>query len=268
MLGNEVPVGPTAVVDPGYDIAFRAGFNYALNPGASIAAQYTRLRNDTDNAVTVNAPTVLRSLVSHPLGANAATDTLDASATLDTELDQIDVDFRSLWMGCECNCAYAVSWLVGATAAHLDQSFAANYVTINTTTVSTDVEFQGVGMRFGLQGERFFPASGIFVYGSGISSFLFGDFDTTYAQVNSLNGTEAFTSWSAGRIVPVFDFEAGAGWMGVNRHLRLSAGYRMSTWFNVVKTEDWIWAVQNHDFTNLDGTLTFDGLVGRAEWLF
>jgi hypothetical protein len=35
-----------------------------------------------------------------------------------------------------------------------------------------------------------------------------------------------------------------------------------------VKTEDWIWAVQNNDFRNLDGTLTFDGLVGRAEWLF
>ncbi len=269
VLGNEVPVGPVAVVDPGYDIAFRAGFSYALNPGASLVAQYTRLRSDTDDSVTVNAPIVLRSLVSHPLGANAATDTLDASATLDTELDQIDVDFRSLWLGCECpSCAYSLSWLVGATAARVDQSFAADYATIGVTTVSTDVEFQGVGMRFGLEGERIFPASGLFVYGSGISSFIFGEFDTTYSQVNSLNGTEAFTSWNAGRIVPVLEFEAGAGWLGVNRHLRLSAGYRVTTWFNYVKTDDWIRAVQNHDFTNMDGTLTFDGLVGRAEWLF
>ncbi|MEX0643069.1 MAG: Lpg1974 family pore-forming outer membrane protein [Pirellulales bacterium] len=268
VLGNEVPVGPVAIVDPEYDIAFRAGLNYALNAGASLRGQYTRIHNSVDNEVTVDAPTVLRSLVSHPLGANAATDTLDASATLDTNLDQIDVDFRSLWMGCECNCAYAISWLVGVSAAKLDQDFSANYETIGVTNVATAVEFQGVGMRFGLEGERFFPANGLFVYGSGITSFMFGDFDASYAQVNSLNGTEAFTSWSAGRIVPVFDLEAGAGWMGVNRHLRLSAGYRMTTWFNVVKTEDWIWAVQNHNFTNLDGTLTFDGLVGRAEWLF
>jgi hypothetical protein len=65
VLGNEVPVGPTAVVDPDYDIAFRAGFNLALNQGASLAAQYTRLRSDTADARTVTAPTVLRSLVSH-----------------------------------------------------------------------------------------------------------------------------------------------------------------------------------------------------------
>lgn len=268
ILGNEIPVGPTAIVDPGYDIAFRAGFNYAFNPGASLRGQYTRLRSDEDSAVTVEPPTVLRSLVSHPLGANAATDTLDASATLEVELDQIDVDFRSLWLGCECNCAYAVSWLVGVTAARVDQYFAANYETIGSTNVATDVEFSGVGMRFGLEGERHFPATGLFVYGSGISSFIFGDFDATYAQVNSFNGTEAMTSWTAGRIVPVLEFEAGAGWLGVNRHLRLSAGYRVSTWFNFVKTDEWIRSVQNDQFTNLDGTLTFDGLVGRAEWLF
>jgi hypothetical protein len=99
-------------------------------------------------------------------------------------------------------------------------------------------------------------------------NFLFGEFDASYRQANSFDGVLAATSWSAGRIVPVVDFEFGAGWLGVNRHLRLSAGYRVSTWFNVVKTEDWIWAAQNHDFRNLDGTLTFDGLVGRAEWLF
>lgn len=268
VLGNEVPVGPVALVDPGYDIAFRAGLNFALDQGSSIAAQYTRLSSETQNAATVTAPTVLRSLVSHPLGANAASDTLDAAASLNIYLDQIDVDFRSLCFGCECNCAYAVNYLVGANYASLDQEFGSSFVTIGTTNVNTDIQFNGVGMRFGLQGERFWPSREIFVYGTGVTNFMFGEFDATYAQVNSFNGTEAATSWTAGRIVPVLDFEVGAGWLGVNRHLRLSAGYRVSTWFNVVKTEDWIWAVQNHDFRNLDGTLTFDGLVGRAEWLF
>ena len=71
VLGNEVPVGPVAVVDPSYDIGFRAGGNFALSPGASLAAQYTRFRSEDSNSVTVTAPDVLRSLVSHPLGANA-----------------------------------------------------------------------------------------------------------------------------------------------------------------------------------------------------
>ena len=89
-----------------------------------------------------------------------------------------------------------------------------------------------------------------------------------YSQVNSFNGVEAMTSWNAGRIVPALELEAGAGWIGVNRHLRLSAGYRMVAFFNMVKTDQWIRGVQNHDFTSMDGTLTFDGLVARAEWLF
>ncbi len=42
----------------------------------------------------------------------------------------------------------------------------------------------------------------------------------------------------------------------------------MSTWFNVVKTEDFINAVQNSDFDDLSGILTFDGLVARATWEF
>ena len=268
VLGNEVPVGPTAVVDPDFDISFRVGFNLAIDQGSSVAAQYTQLRSESANAVTVVAPTVLRSLVSHPLGANAATDTLDAAAALDINMDVIDVDFRSLWYGCECNYAYAINYLVGAQYATLDQEFASSFVTIGTTTVNSNVEFSGIGMRFGMQGERLWPKPSIFVYGTSVVNFLFGEFDASYVQANSFNGVEAATSWTAGRIVPVVDFEFGAGWLGLNRHLRLSAGYRVSTWFNVVKTEDWIWAAQNHDFRNLDGAMTFDGLVGRAEWMF
>jgi hypothetical protein len=268
VLGNEVPVGPTAVVDPDYDISFRVGFNIAIDQGSSVAGQYMRLRSDTTDAVTVVAPIVLRSLVSHPLGANAATDTLDAAAALDINLDVIDVDFRSLWYGCECNYAYAINYLAGAQYATLDQNFASTFETIGTTSVNSNVDFSGIGLRFGIEGERLWPKVGVFVYGTSVVNFLFGEFDANFVQANTFNGTEAFTSWSAGRIVPVVDFEFGAGWLGVDRHLRLSAGYRVSTWFNVVKTEDWIWAAQNHDFRNLDGTLTFDGLVGRAEWLF
>jgi hypothetical protein len=272
VLGNEVPVGPVAVVDPGYEIAFRAGLNMALDSCNSIRGQYAWLRDDVSDAVTVNAPVILRSLVSHPLGANAATDTLDARASLQTDLDEIDVDFRSLLIGCDysaqSNCAYAINWLVGVSANRFDQSFTGTYQTIGTTTVATDVEFQGIGMRAGLEAERLFPQTCVFIYGAGTGSSLFGEFDTSYLQSNSFNGVEATTSWNAGRIVPVLEFELGAGWLGPNRHLRLSAGYRVSAWFNAIRTDDWISAVQNNNFTNMNSTITFDGLVARAEWLF
>jgi len=268
LLGNEVPVGPAAVVDPEYDINFRVGANVALDKGSSIRGQYTRLRFDDEHAVTVTAPDLLRSLVTHPLGANTATDRLDASATLDYELDIVDLDYRGLWYGCECNCAYAINYLGGAEYATLDQIFSSTFATVGSRSVDTAIDFTGVGMRLGLEGERYFPHSGFFVYGNGITTLLFGEFDATYTQRDAFNVIEATTAWSAGRIVPVLEMELGAGWLGVNRHLRLSAGYRVSAWFNVVTTDEWIWAVQNSDFRNMNGTLTFDGIVGRAEWIF
>lgn len=268
ILGNEVPVGAVAIVDPDYDIAFRAGFNLALDKGSSLVAQYTRLKSETSSSATVVAPTILRPLVTHPLGANAASDTLDASATQDIDLDRFDIDFRSLMFGCECASSYAINYIIGAEYGKLDQRFDSSFITLGTTTVDTRVDFSGIGMRFGLTGERFWPHSGAFVYGSGVSNFLFGDFDAFYTQTNSFNGVVAATSWTGGRIVPILDFEVGAGWLLVNRQLRLSAGYRINTWFNIVKTDEWINAVQANEFTNMDGTMTFDGLVARAEWMF
>ena len=273
-LAEFEPQGPIAVVDPDYEPAFRVGGNLAVSDGNSIAVQYTRLQSESASSAAAGAGNVLFPLVTLPESPLDLINTVDASSLLNIDLDLIDVDFRGLWAGCECNdYAFAVNYLGGVQYAMLDQVFHADFVVDadNAITVDSDIQFDGVGMRLGLQGERFFPNSGLFVYGSGITSVLFGEFDASYRQVeleDNETEVEGFTSWNAGRVVPVVDLELGAGWLGVNRHLRLSAGYRVSTWFNVVKTEDWIWAVQNNDFRNLDGTLTFDGLVGRAEWLF
>ncbi len=274
-----LPAGPVAVVDPDYEPAFRVGGNWAVGDGNSLAAQYTRFRSEASSSATAAAPVSLLSLISVPPETLLAT---DASALLEIDFDLVDVDFRGLWAGCECSdYAYAVNYLAGVQYATLDQRFQSSFTTPGVppippvafppdiiTNVNTDIQFDGIGMRLGLQGERFFPSSGLFVYGSGVTSILFGEFDASYIQDSTNNALDATTSWSAGRVVPVVELELGAGWLGVNRHLRLSAGYRVSAWFNVVKTEDWIWAVQNNDYRDLDGTLTFDGVVGRAEWLF
>jgi hypothetical protein len=275
------PVGPVAVVDPDYEPAFRVGGNWAVHEGNSIAAQYTRLRVEATSAAAAGAGTVIFPLVALPEELSDI-NFESASARLDIEVDQVDVDFRGLWAGCECNnYAFAVNYLAGAQYAMLDQSFAATYVfeedgefpVFESTSVDSAIRFDGIGMRLGLQGERYFPNSGVFVYGSGVTTILFGEFDASFRQAETEDEEDVpvvanFTSWSAGRVVPVVDLELGAGWLGVNRHLRLSAGYRVSAWFNVVTTDDWIWAVQNSDFRDMDGTLTFDGLVTRAEWLF
>jgi hypothetical protein len=265
VLGNEVPVGPTAVVEPDYAPSFRVGASFACDCGNSIVGQYTRLRSSGDDAQTVTAPVVLRSLVTHPLAANAATDTLDASATLDINLDIADLDYRGLIYA---QTPQTFGFVAGAQYARLEQQFAGRFETPGVTTVNSQIDFDGAGIRLGLEAERFWPDTGLSAYGTGIVNLLVGTFDATYVQNDTFNQVEAFTSWSAGRIVPVIDLEIGVAWLGLGRHLRLSAGYRVSAWFNVVKTEDFIQAAQANDFRNLDGTLTFDGLVARAEWNF
>ena len=270
-LGQEVPFGPVAVVDFEFEPAFRAGFKLRLHEDSSLAAQYSYLRTTASDSATVIAPLVLRSLVSHPGAANTATDTLDANATHGIDYDLIDADFRALVDGCEicdAECAHAINVILGGRYVRLDQQFQSNFAVLGINSVNTNVDFEGGGIRMGVEGERHATRRGFFAYGKGIGNLMVGRFKADYLQVNSISGNEAITSYETGRVVPSVDLEVGVGWVAPRRRLRLSAGYMASWWFNVVKTEDFINAVQNHMFHDPTGVLTFDGLTTRAEWQF
>ena len=271
-LGDEVPIGPVAIVDQEFEPGFRTGAVFRLTDGASIRGQYSYFRSNASASATILGPNVLRSLVTHPNVANAATDTLDASAQHDINFDLIDTDYRGLILGCEsctdCRCAIMVNGIVGGRYANLEQQFRSTFSVTGTRTVDTNIDFDGGGIRLGIEAEHHATTNGLYVYGSGITNLMVGEFTADYRQVHSINGQEAFTSWKAGRIVPTLDLELGFGWVGPRRRLKFSGGYLVSTWFNVVKTEDFINAVQNSDFDDLSGILTFDGLVARATWEF
>jgi hypothetical protein len=274
-LGDEVPIGPVAIVDQEFEPGFRTGAVIRLTDGASIRGQYSYFRSNASASATILGPNVLRSLVTHPNVANAATDTLDASAQHDINFDLIDTDYRGLILGCEsctdCRCAIMVNGIVGGRYANLEQQFRSTFSVTGTRTVDTNIDFDGGGIRLGIEAEHHATTNGLYVYGSGITNLMVGEFTADYRQtlsVNGVNGQEAFTSWKAGRIVPTLDLELGFGWVGPRRRLKFSGGYLVSTWFNVVKTEDFINAVHNSDFDDLSGILTFDGLVARATWEF
>ncbi len=272
VLGNGIPIGPTAIVDLEHEPNFRAGGAFAFNEEASIAAQYTYFRSSNNSSASIDpAVGVLRSLVTHSLGANAATDVLDANATAAVDYDLVDVDFRGLVMGCEScevKCASIVNYLIGGRFATMKQDFGANFIALDTTSVNTNVNFNGGGIRLGLEGEQHSTGTGLFAYGRGIANLMVGEFDATYVQSNTFVGTQVYSDWSAGRVVPVFDVEVGVGWVGPRRRLKYQAGYVVSTWFNTVTTEDFIQAVQTSNFTDQSGTLTFDGLTARVTFEF
>jgi len=264
------PVGEIQVVDPDYQPGFRAGFTRTCSECSLVAVTYSQLDADANDTLVVpgGLNVVARSLVS-PLPINAAVDTLDAEAHLFIQFKTLDIDYKSLIAYCD---DYRVAVVVGARYGKLNQEFDAIFETNGFDTVETDVEFEGAGIKLGLEAERFGRNRQCFIYGKGDVSFLGGESRATYFGSNDADESIVDTSWKAGRMVTVTNVEAGLGWQNCCGNLRLSAGYSFSTWYNIVRTNEWINAVQKNNFAdesdNLFGFMSFDGINARVEVLW
>ena len=253
------------IVDPDYSLGYDLGFHLAINCLTSITFEYMSLQTSTTNRVEETSPNVLRSLVSHPSSSSAAADFLSASASLGIDMDVTDVSLRHLFVGGD---VFAVNYFVGARHARLEQRFKSSFVANGTEDVVSDVDFDGAGLRLGIDMQRFACNHNLYFYGNGAASFMAGKFQTQYDQRQSFDPTIVEASWEAGRVVPILDLELGAGWSSPGGRLKVSLGYLYNAWFNTVKNDDFIQAVQQNDFNGLNNTMSFDGLVGRAEFSF
>ncbi len=92
-----------------------------------------------------------------------------------------------------------------------------------------------------------------------------GTFRCAYSQTSGLLGPLVDTGYPADRVLPIIDSELGTGLSLWNDKLRITAGYSFSGWFNTVRTDQFIAAVQSNNFSGMSSTLTFDGFVGRVE---
>ncbi len=263
-------VGEVQVVDPDYQPGFRFGFTRTCSECSLVAVTYSQLDADANDTLVVpgGLNVVARSLVS-PTPINAAIDTLDAEAHLFVQFKILDVDYKSLIAYCD---DYRVAFVAGARFAKLNQEFDAIFETNGFDTVATDVEFEGAGIKIGLEGERFGRNRQHFVYAKGSVSILGGESRATYFGSNNTDEILVDTSWEAGRMVTITDLEAGFGWQNCCGNLRLSAGYSFSSWYNIVRTNEWINAVQKNNFSdesdNLFGFMSFDGINARVEVLW
>ncbi len=264
-LTTPIQVGRVGVVDPDYDAGFEFGATLAVNAMTSIVANLVMLDTTTSNRLETDPPGVIRSLVSHPSSGSASADFLSAQADLDLQLDIVDVGMRHLFVGGQ---VFAVNYSVGARYARLEQSFAALFSNNGREQVRTNIDFDGGGFRLGLDAERYACGQPWRLYARSAASFVAGKFQANYFQGQSFDPDVVDTKWEAGRVVPILDLELGGGWCGPGGRLRLSAGYVFSAWFNTVVTQEYIRAVQQNDFLELGDTLTFDGLVARAELRF
>ena len=263
-----VQEGRTATLNPQFEPGFRAGLARAFDECSTLSVAYTRYENRSSDTLLTDDETnyPIRSLVVHPSTADAAYDWLEASAHQDIAFDLADAEYRRIFL---CDDRYNLQYLAGFRYANLKQRFRSQFASTITENVNTDVNFDGAGIRFGLEGERYSACRRIFLYGKAVASVLGGEFRGSYFQGSTNDPTIVQTTWKEARCVTMLDCELGIGWASASGRLRASAGYMFSGWMNVVKSSEFISAVQAnayHGPNKIDGNgLVFDGLVARFE---
>ncbi len=266
-----IQTSPIAVLDQDFSSGFRAGFGVCLDECSEIGASYTWFDTSTEDSIMRHPDYPIRQIspmVLHPATPNAETGTAEAAGRHDIEFNLIDIEYRSFLVQ---GCASHLDYVLGVRWGNLEQNFAARYTDDlsqpeNAYEAATDIDFDGAGLRIGLEGERYYCRVPVKLYMKGFASLMAGEFDATYKQ--TFASYDVDTGWKAGRIVPTFDLELGGGIYLPGGKVQATVGYVFSAWTNVVKTEDWIHAVQTNDFRDMGDTITFDGVVARVEGRF
>jgi hypothetical protein len=263
-----VPFGTIAVADPSYDLGFRVGGELEFTPCSAIFVQFAFFETDADSTVaapiTVGGSGAVGSLVHHP-NVGIGTSILPVSATYDIEFQLGDAAYRQILLR---NQLQELSVFAGGRFGKLEQRFSQVGVFgpgAEEITTSTDIEFTGGGPMVGIDGEPRIGVTGFSAYGRALAAALTGNFKSDYRMVDTLGGPLVVANWEDDRIVPMLDYELGLAWTNPQGNLRLSAGYMMSHWFNIVSTPVFVDAVQADNYVDVDDTISFDGLVGRAE---
>jgi hypothetical protein len=262
-----VPFGGVSTASPNYDPAgFRLGGIYALDRCSSLQFAYTYFQTETNGSVFANPPLSVHSLVTDPHTYTAASDSLAALSRYRIGFQFVDLDYQRLISGGRL---WSLNYAVGTRYAHLSQNFRESQpIGTGATGVATNVNFDGGGSRIGLIGQRKAARSGFLFYGKTYADILVGNFRSDYNQLNNFQQTQVWSSWKDFRPVPILEYELGAGWQNASGRLRLSGGYYFAAWFNTVSTSNYIQAVQTNNYVNVGNAITFDGIVGRLQYVW
>ncbi len=266
-----VPFGNIGVLDPDYDLGFRAGAQLRFTPKGAIFVQFAWFDTSVDDSLA--APTIpggggaIGSLVHHP-GAALTASAGPVTGSYDIDFQIADLAYRYYVL---CTRTGETSVFFGGRYGKLTQDFAQSGIfggglggEIDT---NTGIDFTGGGPIAGIQSEHLLDSTRFSVYGKGLVAALSGTFDANYLMFNdSTDQTLAQSVWSDDRIVPMLEYELGVMWTGPQNHFRVALGYMASYWFNVVSTPVWVNAVQADNYVNVHDTLAFDGAVGRVEF--
>ncbi len=262
------PTGPLGITNMGEHVGYRFGFALASSDCNSVYASYTRWDGSTTSVLNATGTNVLASAVTHPSVATSGAASLQAVARQSATFQFADVALRRVYKASNCG---VLNWNAGVRYGNLEQGLSADQVisvATGLTNVNTDIDFNGLGVLGGLDGERFSCDTGLLVYGRAMGSMLAGNWKADYRQTNQFGGGVIANHYEDFRVSPVVDTELGVGWQNCSGRFRVTTGYLFSTWFNAVTNRDYIQSVRNSNLLNVDDNLTFSGLTLRADLRF
>jgi hypothetical protein len=268
-LPTDSPTGPTGRVGFDGDIGFRIGFSVPMSECSSIMASYTWFETDTSSTINATPGNVLVFQAGDPSIPNVGGTSIQSSADYYLRFQQVDIDYRGLLYG---TCDSAVNYFAGVRYANLNQAFRAQQdigVPIGLTTVNTEIDFDGFGIGFGLDGVRRSEYSGLLVYGKASSSFVAGEFKADFVQTSQFGPNSIIANSLVDfRVMTILQTELGVGWQSQCGRVRATAGYQIAGWFNALTTGTYILGVQNREFSEMFEAISFDGFVTRLEYRF
>jgi hypothetical protein len=288
-------------IDYDPESSFRVGGGYRLcNCGEEIVFNFTRFRSSGDASVTAppqgSGTTIIFPFDVNPLnGNNGQTGTVHSSV----DMNSGDLEWRKTIPlgGCccsscgdACGCgnsggcgdccrpscpAWDITWSGGIRVAQggWDRDYFVDDPQDATLNIDTrvDIDFEGVGPRFGLEGRRYFGCDGWFsTFLKGNVSLLFSRIETETRQETFITGAENITTevQKVQEVVPVIDMEAGIS-AQVTCRSTFSAGYLLSAWHDLGFRGEPVRANialnTSYDDANI---LSFDGFFVRYEWTY
>jgi hypothetical protein len=253
-------------MNPEYSPGFRVGVDRAINECSEVAVSYTYYRQeDNVGLATEPNPFVIQSLVFNPSTTDAGTNWILAGAHDITSFQFADLDYRHSLFGCDCSC---VNYFIGLRYAHSYQEFDSTFADIIIANTYAHVNFDGVGLRAGLDGERAI-AGGFYGSAKAAVNFIGGEYRADFLQGNTNQPVEVTTSWRGAELVTILEAEVAVGWQSCNGHFRGSLGYLINDWCNNIRPADYINSVQTNSYKGANqmntASLVFDGLTAHAE---
>ncbi len=268
------PFGLIGVVDPDAESGVRIGGQIACGMCSSIAVNYTLLESSAVDYL--EPPTsvggglgTIGSLVHHP--ATVITSSAGpVDANYDIKMQLADIDYRRLCRASDCGW---MNYSIGVRYGRLEQRFnqLGNFGGSSGGVIDTgtEIDFDGTGLKIGLDGERMLGRGRISGYSNVSLSAMVGSFRGDYRQYNATTASDlAIVRWEDDRVAPMLEYEVGLAWTSCSGCCRAKVGYLAMHWFNVVTTPEFVDAVQADNYVDVGDTLSFTGLTSSIEWWY